>query len=60
MRTATRLPIRRLLFLALMLLATGFATVSNWQPAAQARPCCSSCPPDDLENHCWDVCSFSC
>jgi hypothetical protein len=57
MRTSTRLPVKRLLFLALMLLATGLAAV---QPAAQARPCCSSCPPDDMENHCWDVCAFSC
>jgi hypothetical protein len=29
-------------------------------PGLLPRPCCSSCPPDDFEHHCWDICSFSC
>jgi hypothetical protein len=23
-------------------------------------PCCSSCPQDDFEDPCWNVCRFSC
>jgi len=57
---SNRRSFKKLFFLGLMLVATAFAVAGQWEPSALARPCCSSCPPNDLENHCWDVCAFSC
>lgn len=48
------------LVVALVLFAVALTVAGPWEPQAQARPCCSSCPPDDMEDHCWDVCAFSC
>lgn len=54
----SRRPFKSLFRFALLLgtLALAFAS----QPSATARPCCSSCPQDDFEHPCWNVCAFSC
>jgi len=58
-RASNRRSAKRLLF-ALLLLGTALATAPQWEPAAQARRCCSTCPQDNMEDPCWNFCAFSC
>jgi len=55
-----RRSVKRLLLLALMLLATALAAKSQFEPKAVARPCCSDCDPWNHSDPCWLWCASDC
>jgi hypothetical protein len=44
----------------LMLACFAFGLGLSFSLSAVARPCCSSCNPDDPDSRCWAICSDSC
>lgn len=49
------------LVLAIVLVAVTLLSSTVWVAPAQARICCSWCAdPPDPDDHCWQICSFSC
>lgn len=53
-----------ILFFSLVMTAAIWSSDAPAAPADTeddvAAPCCSSCPQDDFEDPCWNVCRFSC